>query len=207
MKKLINQLTPDIQTLVGSESRVMVACRKGLSVGNRVVRNRQLSSEDVTCGETQKCGRAKCRSCETMLAEEEAMIVNNKELRLSTALNCGSNNVIYAAQCKHCPETDRNTYCGQTMQKCRERMNGHRDACRHEAKADKSALSLHMVISHPEIHKRMCHPDNKRNPLEHYRIAVVKKVPPERLDREEFSFIEEYRCDTLGLNRINVIRK
>ena len=40
--------------------------------------------------------------------------------------------------------------------------------------------------------------------LENFAIAVVKKVSPQRLRREEYKFIDRYQTNTLGLNRYKV---
>ena len=37
--------------------------------------------------------------------------------------------------------------------------------------------------------------------LDIFKIAVVKKVSPQRLRREEYKFIDKYRTNSLGLNR------
>ena len=39
------------------------------------------------------------------------------------------------------------------------------------------------------------HPENMS--LENFEIAIVKQVPPRRLKREEFRYIEKYRTKTL----------
>ena len=37
-----------------------------------------------------------------------------------------------------------------------------------------------------------------------FTVAVVKKVSPQRLRREEFKYIDKYRTNSLGLNRYKV---
>ena len=38
-----------------------------------------------------------------------------------------------------------------------------------------------------------------------YSIAVLKKVPPRRLNREEHMFIDKFETQTRGLNRYQVV--
>ena len=40
--------------------------------------------------------------------------------------------------------------------------------------------------------------------LSNFSVAVVKKVSPQQLRREEFRFIDKYRTIPLGLNRYKV---
>ena len=40
--------------------------------------------------------------------------------------------------------------------------------------------------------------------LDIFTVAVVKKVSPQRLRREEYSFIDKYQTKSLGLNRYRV---
>ena len=37
-----------------------------------------------------------------------------------------------------------------------------------------------------------------------FTVAVVKKVSPQRLRREEFKYIDKYQTNSLGLNRYKV---
>ena len=42
--------------------------------------------------------------------------------------------------------------------------------------------------------------------LEDFSVAVLKKVPPRRLNREEFILIDKFDTLTKGLNRYQVVR-
>ena len=81
--------------------------------------------------------------------------------------------VIYMWVCKLCGEEE--TYLGQTTQTCRDRSSGHR-GCFHGDKWEKSALSMHSKETHLTQFS-----------LDNFTIAVVKKVSPERLRREEYN--------------------
>ena len=41
--------------------------------------------------------------------------------------------------------------------------------------------------------------------LKDFEVAVVSKVPPRRLNREEFIFIDKFQTKTKGLNRYQVV--
>ena len=83
-------------------------------------------------------------------------------------------------------------YFGRTTQECRNRTSGHRK-CFNEEKFDKSALSMHARETHQTNFS-----------LDIFKIAVVSKVSPQRLRREEFRYIEKHRTNSLGLNRYKV---
>ena len=86
----------------------------------------------------------------------------------------------------------KEVYFGRTTQKCRNRTSGHRKSF-NEEKSDISALSMHAR----EVHQTTFS-------LDIFNIAVVSKVSPQRLRREEFRYIEKYRTNSLGLNRYKV---
>ena len=89
--------------------------------------------------------------------------------------------------CKLCGPKE--TYFGRTIQKSNDRTSGHR-ACFNFEKFEKSALSMHAY----EVHR-----DNFE--LDSFNIAVVKKVSPQQIRREEFRFIDKYQTNTFGINR------
>ena len=92
--------------------------------------------------------------------------------------------------CKLCGEKE--TYFGRTTQECHNRTSGHR-GCFDEVKWDKSALSMHAR----EVHQTQFS-------LDIFTVAVVKKVSPQRLRREEYKFVEKFRTNAMGLNRYKV---
>ena len=72
-------------------------------------------------------------------------------------------------------------------------MSGHRDKF-NMGKYKKSALSMHAYDTH-----------GGDLTLEDFRVAVLKKVPPRRLNREEFILIDKFDTLTKGLNRYQVV--
>ena len=88
--------------------------------------------------------------------------------------------------CRLCSET----YFGRTVQECHNRTSAHRSCFNSGDKWDKSALSMHAKDKHQMDFS-----------LGIFNIAVVKKVSPQRIRREEFKFIDKYRTASLGLNR------
>ena len=117
-------------------------------------------------------------------------MINGKYLRIPRNLNCKSENVIYMWVCKLCYEKE--VYFGRTTQECHDRSSGHR-GCFNNDKWEKSALSMHAR----EVH-------NTSFSLNIFAIAVIKKVSPQRLRREEYRHVEKYQTKTLGLNRYKV---
>ena len=167
----------------------MVAMKKRSSIGNSVVRNKQLSINEPTSN-SQRCNGPGCRQC-PLTNDETNLVINGKHIRIPQHLNCKSRNIIYMWYCKLC--TGINAYFGRTTQKSQDRSSGHRSCFREEGKWDKSALSMHAK----EVH-------GDQFSLENFTISVVKKVSPQQLRREEFRFIDKYKTITHGLNRYKV---
>ena len=72
-------------------------------------------------------------------------------------------------------------------------MSGHREKFT-IGKYKKSALSMHAYDTH-----------GGDLALTDFSIAVVKKVPPRRLNKEEFIYIDQFDTLTKGLNRYQVV--
>ena len=130
LKTLIRSLESDISYLVGEETRVLVATRKGKSVSNRVVKNRNLCTQEETHTDTEKCGARKCKSCKLLGNKGDTWMVNGKPVETpNRPLNCKTKNAIYLAQCTLCGKKVDidDTYTGQTQQPImHKRSNGHR---------------------------------------------------------------------------------
>ena len=166
----------------------MLATKKRSSIGNVVVRNKQLSFANTT-HDNQKCNSRGCLQC-PLVNDTNRISVNGNFINVSHHLNCKSKNIVYMWVCKLC--NGKEVYFGRTTQKCHDRTTGHR-GCFNEKKWEKSALSMHA---------REMHQTNFS--LEIFSISVVKKVSPQLLRREEFKFIDKYRTNSLGLNRYKV---
>ena len=210
LKKLVRSLEPDIKQICG-DINVIVALRKSPSIGNRVVRNRKLSTSSSDSNSTdtssstassvlqqpssQSCGHQRCLTCPYLFPSNERILINGTELFLDQGLTCKDNNVIYVAQCSIC--SDNNTYFGQTVNPFHIRMNGHRSHFKIDSSLsfEKSALSMHAFLSHKDCFS-----------MNIYKLGIVKKVSPMNLDREEDFFIAKFRTNVFGLNRMVVTR-
>ena len=187
LKSLLRDMGDELKELIGN-TRVMIAMKKGSSIGNMVVKNKQLSLHDTNAG-SQRCGGRGCLQC-PLVNNAEKHTVNENPIRIPKHLNCKSKNVIYMWVCTLCKGNE--VYFGRTTQECRNRTSGHRNSFSEE-KYDKSALSMHAREAHQTSFS-----------LNIFRVSVVSKVSPQRLRREEFRHIEKYRTNLLGLNRYKV---
>ena len=182
-KSVVHELGEEINELIG-DTRVLFAIKKRSSIGNMVVRNKQLSMKlNNTNG--QKCNAPGCLQC-PLVNKDSRFLVNGKSVVAPKHLNCKSKNVIYTWICQLCYEN----YFGRTTQECHNRTSGHRSCFNNEDKWEKSALSLHAKDVHQNNFS-----------LDIFNISVIKKVSPQQLRREEFKFIDKYKTASLGLNR------
>ena len=179
-----------ISKLFIGEINIIFTVRKGKSIGNSVVKNRQLSIYPSINNINQKCNANGCLQCLQVISSK-AMTINNIKIKIPSDLNCKTNNAIYLWKCNVCDK--ENYYFGRTTQKCHKRTNGHRN-CFNNGDVTKSALSMHAMDKHPE-----------NMSLENFEIAIVKQVPPRSLKREEFRYIDKYRTKSLGLNRYKTL--
>ena len=182
-KSVVYNLKDEIGELIG-DTRVMFAVKKHSSIGNMMVKNKELSVKEKDIN-GQKCNAPGCQQC-PLVHQENRFIVNGKSVLAPKYLNCKSKNIIYMWTCKLCWEA----YFGRTVQPCHNRTSGHRSCFNVEDKWDKSALSMHAR----DVHQM-------NFSLDIFNIAVIKKVSPQRIRREEFKFIDKYRTASLGLNR------
>ena len=183
-KEVVYSLKNEIKQLIG-DTRVMFAMKKGSSLGNSLVRNKQISMNNMRSN-SQRCDATGCLQC-PLVNEKRKLIVNENTVIVPQHLNCKSKNVIYMWVCKLCGEKE--VYFGRTIQECHNRTNGHRNSFSDE-KWDKSALSMHAR----DVHQM-------NFSLTSFKISVIKKVSPQQLRREEFKFIDKYKTNSLGLNR------
>ena len=106
-KKLVHSLNDKFHQLIG-DTRILFAMKKGSSLGNIVVRNKQLSIVNLN-GDSQKCNGRGCLQC-PLSNNKSKIIVNDQVVRVPRNLNCRSKNVIYLWLCKLCEE--REAYFG-----------------------------------------------------------------------------------------------
>ena len=116
---MVKSLDDEIKQLVG-DTRIMLALKKGSSIGNRVVRNKQLSFSNTT--DSQKCHGRGCLQC-PQVNEQNDLVINGNPIRVPRNLNCKSRNVIYMWVCKICGVKE--VYFGRTTQECHDRTSGH----------------------------------------------------------------------------------
>ena len=89
-----------------------------------------------------------------------------------------------------------NSYFGQTVTAANTRFNGHRSHFKLVNKSyEGSALSQHIFD---------CHSESDMN-LSNFKIGIVKVCSADMLDREEDRFINKFRTNIWGLNRMRVI--
>ena len=168
--------------------RIIFALKKRSSVGNSVVRNKQLSIPSAVSS-NQRCNSVGCRQCPLTISKS-SVTINNVVIPIPKSLNCKSKNIIYLWLCKLCLEKE--AYFGRTTQECHDRSSGHR-GCFTEDKWEKSALSMHARDMH-----------QNQFSLNNFSVAVMKKVSLQQLRREEFRFIDRCKTISLGLNRYKV---
>ena len=184
-KKILHDAKTDLQQAIG-DTKIIWAVKKNPSIGNAVVRNKQLTTKDEVYA-NQKCQGNNCLQC-PLVNTDNVVTVNNSRVKPSKTLNCKSRNVIYLWQCQICRE--ENSYFGRTIQKSHERTNTHRRCFNEETKWEDSALSMHSHTKHLQQFN-----------LSDFKITLVKKCSPQRIRREEFKYIDKYRTRTRGINR------
>ena len=165
-----------------------------------MVKNRKLGESPLEDSpddprKTQACGASGCRLCPLLMDLNVNIEINGINLLLDNKLTCKTKSCVYVATCQICVTS--NSYFGQTLTAVNTRFNGHRskfvpdniEIC------EKSALSQHCVETHiDEIS------------LDNFRIGIVKACTPNTLDREESRYINKFRTNIWGLNRMKVIK-
>ena len=219
LKTFVRTLGLDIKRLVG-DVRIIFALKKNTDIQQKVVKNRKLSlgetDQVLTTRNTQGCGSKKCMTCPLLFELSQKICVNGMEVNLDSKLNCKSKGVVYLAQCTICQQkiTElvqdlgitreevfiEDSYFGQTISEVRTRMNGHRSAFKTDKDGNrphhgKSALAQHCFDQH-----------RSQMSMDIFRIGFVRICKLSDLDREECRYINKYRTEIIGLNRIKVIR-
>ena len=199
LKKMVRNLDDDIKRLCGNMD-IIFALKKNPAIRDIVVKNKRLSSTPAV-GDTSfdhTCGARGCLTCRLMFDKNEVIMVNGLQIGLKCNSNCKSKHIIYIAQCQLCAHdqkgTKGDTYFGQTVSPLHIRVNGHRSKFNPEL-FEKSALSIHCRESHYDLFD-----------IDIFKFGVVKQVKPTELDREEERFIDKFKTNIFGLNRIKVVR-
>ena len=111
-KQIIKDSERDLRTVIG-DAKIIMAVKKNPSIGNNVVQNKVLTTEQKHL-ESQKCGGTGCKQC-PLVNTNPTVNVNNMIVKPNTTLNCKSSGVIYLWQCQICRDDD--SYFGRTIQK------------------------------------------------------------------------------------------
>ena len=195
IKKFISKFEKDIQLLTGVNS-VVFSFKRNANIGS-ILFNKFGFAQLKLPLTSQKCGGINCSSC--ILKKPDLSWVDidlNFTLKPSKFLNCKSECVIYAAICKLCSDF----YIGKTVCPEHIRMNGHRDKF-HPEKYDKSALSMHIYVDHPE-----CKNQTPTECLANYQIILVENTSAVNLRQREDFYIWITQAELRHLNRYKVSR-
>ena len=92
-KKILTDSKSDIQTLIG-DTEIVVAIKKNPSIGNTVVKNKQLCNEEIELV-NQQCNATNCLQC-PLVNMSNLISINNMTVRKQRNLNCKSRNVFMA---------------------------------------------------------------------------------------------------------------
>ena len=100
-KSLVRSLNTEMNQLTG-DTCILFALKKGSSIGNRVVQNRQLSFPKGTSGD-QHCKGRGCRRG-PLVNGSTNVVINGNTLHIPRHLKCKSKNIMYMWICKLCGE-------------------------------------------------------------------------------------------------------
>ena len=202
LRALVRDCQTSIDLVTGTKTRVIIALRKGPTIGSEIVRNRAMSVSEDTLHQmsvappNQKCGGKGCKTCPLMFEDPKSVTVNGSPTRLDMRLTCKAAGVIYVAKCTICEEC----YFGQTHSPFHIRINGHRSKFKTTGlEFEQSALAYHMFLKHRSANK-----DDFT--ISNFKVGIVKSGRATDLDRLEEGYIDSYGTRLQGLNRIAVVR-
>ena len=199
IKGILRESQQDIDTLLGEQTRLIVAERRNNNIASLLFAKSSFSLSPTPAKDTQKCGKGHgCLTCRLMDLSPNVVIWKDhptyrQTLKLNFRCVCTTEHVIYIYICKHCEGND-NFYVGQCVNSARDRANGHRSSFT-KNNYKKSALSHHIYIAHPELMK---------DQLENFRLGVIKSTAPMNLDRLEDYYVISTKAE-LSLNRYKVV--
>ena len=197
IKEVLNQNQADIDTLLGGDTRLIVAERRNANIASTLFAKSAFSQVPSELKENQKCNSTHgCLTCRLMKLEQKVTLwedhANEVVVNLDFRCNCSSDFIIYLFICKLCPKK-RGFYVGQSINSCRDRTNGHRAHFKLNSYT-KSALSHHMFKDHPQ---------NFDFKLQNYELGIIEATSPLNLDRREDYYLELTKAH-LSLNRYKV---
>ena len=158
IKEILNENQQDINTLLGEDTRLIVAERRNNNIASTLFAKSSFSLCPKLVGVDQKCrGGHGCMTCCLMDLSPTVVIWKNRPtyrqtVKLDFRCDCVTEHVIYIYLCKHCENND-NFYVGQSVNSARDRANGHRSHF-NKISYKKSALSHHIFIDHPQHMKK-----------------------------------------------------
>ena len=198
IKKVVRECNPDINKLLESKVRIIIAERKNSSIASTVFAKSSFSRIDVPFKETQKCESGHgCKICRIMNLNKNVTLWKNnaayeRTIKLDFRCNCVTECVIYLYVCNLCKDNE-SFYVGQTQNSAQQRANGHRGKF-NPITYKKSALSYHIHQDHPQYTTRK---------LRNYSLGIIKQTSAANLDKDE-DYYNELLHAKLSLNRYKV---
>lgn len=200
IKKIIREYQEDIDELVGTPTRLVVAERRNANIASLLFAKSSFSREKVEPKITQKCNSENgCMTCKIMNLPNTVILWENHpryqiKISLDFRCDCSSEYILYLYICKWCKNKE-SFYVGQSVNTCRQRANGHR-AKFTDNLYSKSALSCHIFRDHP---------GKVKDKLKNYDLGVIKATSPADLDRLEDYYVDITHAK-LSLNRYKPTR-
>ena len=131
IKKILEDNKPDIETLLGGPTRIIVAERRNSNIASMLFAKSSFSRSITPIGHNQKCnGGNGCMCCRMMNLKKSVVLWKDHpayrtNVKLDFRCTCITENVIYLYICKLC-DSNSSFYVGQTINSARGRANGHR---------------------------------------------------------------------------------
>ena len=109
----------------------LLAIRQPPNLKKTLVRSRLPDTDSTTdTSHLLPCNRPRCQTCQ-LINTETTITRDDTSHTLSGTYTCNSTGLVYLIRCKkQCPDA---WYIGETKQRLRERMNGHRSTIRHSS--------------------------------------------------------------------------
>ena len=198
IKKVIKECNQDIDRLLGTRTRIIIAERNNSSIGSDVFAKSSFSKIEEPIRETQRCDNGNgCRTCSIIDLKKTVTLWKNnaaykKTIKLDFRCNCLTECVIYLYVCNIC-KNNESFYVGQTQNSSQVRANGHR-ASFNQNMFTKSALSYHIFKDHPQYTAKK---------LSNYSLGIIKATSAADLDKDE-DYYNELLNAKLSLNRYKV---
>ena len=98
LKSILKDVETDIEALLGPTD-IVVAAKKGRSIGNRVLRNSAICKTPLAdrSNWVQKCDTPRCLTCKHMCKAGDVFVVNDQRLVVPAKFDCKTKNCIYVA--------------------------------------------------------------------------------------------------------------